>query len=70
MHMQNPIYLGTILEYIRTYARAESYLFRHIQAYSDIFNNFIFLFFTLTLHSFQRNVKEICKDNDNEKDKV
>ena len=49
------IYLGPELY-------SESCLFRHIQIYSDIFNNdsynnIDFLFFTLILHTFQRNLK-------------
>ena len=51
-----------ILSYLGPVAFSESCLFRHIQAYSGIFNNdsynnINFLLFTLILHSFQPNLK-------------
>ena len=54
--------MSRILEYLGHEAYSESFLFRHIQAYSDIFsndsyNNIDFLFLALILHSFQWNLK-------------
>ena len=51
-----------ILAYFGPQAYSKSCLFRHIHAYSDIFNNDSynntnFLFFTLILHTFQWNLK-------------
>ena len=53
-----------ILAYLGPEAYLESCLYRHIQAYSgilnnDSYNNINFLFFTLILHTFQPNLKEL-----------
>ena len=60
-HIQN-FAIFRILTNLGPEVYSESCLFRHIQAYSDIFNNdsynnINFLFFTLIWHTFQRNLK-------------
>ena len=56
-HIQNFV-IFKILAYVRPEAYSKSCLYRHIQAYSGIFNNDshnnINLFFALILHNFQR----------------
>ena len=60
LHNENPTIFRS-LAHLGPYMYSEFCLFKHIEAYSDIFNNNSYnnvkIFFTLILHTFQRNLK-------------
>ena len=61
--LHSDLKLHTIPGILRALGDSETRLFKHIQGYSGIFNNYNsynsinFLFFALILYTFQRNLK-------------